>query len=161
MCEGLRSQRFFADACQSLLHPWIVRRARRGGRRPLHREDPFGGSVPGADDDPFDREDPFEGSVPGADDDPFEREDPFEGSVPGADDDREDPFGGSVPGADDDPFEREDPFEGSVPGADDDPFDLVWPFAAKLYEPPALISATVARAASGRSFLLMFHSFVW
>jgi hypothetical protein len=51
--------------------------------------------------------------------------------------------------------------EGSVPGADDDPFDSVLPFAAKLYEPPAPISATVARAASGRSFLLMFHSFVW
>jgi hypothetical protein len=74
---------------------------------------------------------------------------------------REDPLGGSVPGADDDPFEREDPFEGSVPGADDDPFDPVLPFAAKLYEPPAPISATVARAASGRSFLLMFHSCVW
>jgi hypothetical protein len=75
--------------------------------------------------------------------------------------DREDPFGGSVPGADDDPFDREDPFEGSVPGADDDPFDSVLPFAAKLYEPPAPISATVTRAASGRSFLLMFHSFAW
>jgi hypothetical protein len=100
----------------------------------------------GAGGDPFDREDPFEGSVPGADDDPFDREDPFEGSVPGADDD---------------PFDREDPFEGSVPGADDVPFDPVLPFAAKLFETPAPISATVARAASGRSFLLMFHSFVW
>jgi hypothetical protein len=97
-------------------------------RGTLHREDAFGGSVPGADDDPFDREDPF---------------------------------GGSVPGADDDPFDREDPFGGSVPGADDDPFDPVLPFAAKLFETPAPISATVARAASGRSFLLMFHSFVW
>jgi hypothetical protein len=128
MCEGLRCQRVFADACQSLLRPWITRRGRRRGRRPAHREDPIGGSVPGADDDPFDRDDPFEGSVPGADDDPFD---------------------------------RDDSFEGSVPGADDDPFDSVLPFAAKLYEPPAPISATVARAASGRSFLLMFHSFVW
>ena len=64
-------------------------------------------------------------------------------------------------GAGGDPFDREDPFGGSVPGADDDPFDPVLPFAAKLFEPPAPISATVARAASGRSFLLMFHSFVW
>jgi hypothetical protein len=69
--------------------------------------------------------------------------------------------GGSVPGADDDPVDREDPSEGSVPGADDDPVDPVLPFAAKPYEPPAPISATVARAASGHSFLLMFHSFVW
>jgi len=83
-----------------------VRRGRRRGRRPLHREDPSAGPSPGADDDPFD---------------------------------------------------REDSFEGSVPGADDDPFDPVLPFAAKLYEPPAPISATVARAASDRSFLLMFH----
>jgi hypothetical protein len=59
-----------------------------------------------------------------------------------------------------DPFDREDPFEASVPGADDDPFDPVLPFAAKLFETPAPISATVARAASGRSFLVMFHSFV-
>jgi hypothetical protein len=110
MCEGLRCQRVFDDTCQSLLHPWIARRGRRRGRRHLHREDPFGGSVPGADDDPFDREGPFGGSVPGADDDPFDR----------------DPLGGSVPGADDDPL------EGSVPGADDDPFDSVLPFAAKL-----------------------------
>ena len=43
----------------------------------------------------------------------------------------------------------------------DDPFDPVLPFAAKLFAPPAPISATAARAASGRSFLLMFHSFVW
>jgi hypothetical protein len=105
-----------------------VRRGRLRGRRPLHRDDPFGGSVPGADDDPIDREDPF---------------------------------GGSVPGADDDPIDREDPFGGSVPGADDVHFDPVLPFAAKLFETPAPISATVARAASGRSFLLMFHSFVW
>jgi hypothetical protein len=103
----------------------IPRRGRRRRGRPLHREDPLGGSVPGADD-PFDREDPL---------------------------------GGSVPGADDDPFDREDPLGGSVPGADDDPFDSVLPFAAKLYEPPAPISATVTRAASGRSFLLMFRSF--
>jgi hypothetical protein len=144
-------QRFSTDACQSLLHLWIPRRGRRRGRRPLHREDPFEGSVPGADDDPSDRDDPFEGSAPGADDDPLDRDDPFEGSVPGADDD---PFGGTVPGADDDPF------GGTVPGADDDPFDLVLPLAATLYEPPAPISATVTRAASGRSFLLMFHSFV-
>jgi hypothetical protein len=67
-----------------------VRRGRRRGRRPLHREDPFGGSVPGADDDPPDREDPVGGSDPGADD-----------NAP----DREDPLGGSDPGADDDPFE--------------------------------------------------------
>ena len=116
----------------------------------VQREHSFGGSLPGADD-PFDREDPFDGSVPGADD-PFDREEPLGGSVPGADDDpidREDPFDG------------EDPFEGGVPGADDDPFDSVLPFAAKLYEPPAPISATVTRAASGRSFLLMFHSCVW
>ena len=66
-----------------------------------------------------------------------------------------------MPGADDDPIVPEDPFAGSVPGADDDPFDPALPPAAKLYEPPAPISATVARAASGRSFLLMFHSFVW
>jgi hypothetical protein len=92
------------------------------------------------------------------------RDYPFGGSVPGADDDpvdRDDPFGGSVPGADNDPFACEGPFGGSVPGANDDPFDPVSPFAAKPYEPPAPISATVARAASGRSFLLMFHSFVW
>jgi hypothetical protein len=106
----------------------------------------FDGSVPGADDDRFDREDPFGGSVPGADGDPF---------------DREDPFGGSVPGADDDPFDREEPFGGSVPGDGDDRFDPVWPLAAKLFEPPAPISATAARAASGRSFLVIFHSFVW
>jgi hypothetical protein len=105
-----------------------VHRRRRRGRRPLHRDDPFGGSVPGADDDPFDRAD-----------------EPFEGSVPGADD----------------PFDADDPFGGSVPGADDVPFDPLLPFAARLFEPPAPISATVARAASGRSFLLMFHSFVW
>jgi hypothetical protein len=111
-----------------LLHPSIARWGRQRRRRPLHREDPFEGSVPGADDDPFNREDPF---------------------------------GRSVPGEDGDPFDREDPFEGSVPGADDDPFDPVLPFAARLFEPPAPISATVARAASGRSFLLMFHSFVW
>ena len=74
---------------------------------------------------------------------------------------REDPFGGSVPGADEDPFDREDPFEGSVPGADEDPFRPVLPSAAKLYEPPPPISATVARAARGRSFLFIFHSFVW
>jgi hypothetical protein len=130
----------------------IPRRGRRRRGRPLHREDPFGGSVPGADD-PFDREDPLGGSVPGADD-PFDRED-LGGSVPGADDpfDRED-LGGSVPGADD-PFDGEDPLEGSVPGADDVPFDPVLPFAAKLFETPAPISATVARAASGRSFLLI------
>jgi hypothetical protein len=73
---------------------------------------------------------------------------------------REDPFEGSVPGADDDPFDPDDPFGGSVPGADDDPFDPVLPFAARLYEPPAPISPTVARAASDRSFLLMFHSCV-
>jgi hypothetical protein len=121
-----------------------VRRGRGRGRRPLHREDLIGGSVPGADDDPVEREDPFEGSVPG-DDDPF---------------DRDDPIGGSVPGHDD-PFDREDPFELSVPGADDLPFDPVLPFAAKLFQPPAPINATVARAASGFSFLLMLHSFVW
>jgi hypothetical protein len=90
--------------------------------------------------DPFEREHPFGGSVPGADDDPFEREDPFGGSVPGADD---------------------DPFGGSVPGADDDLFDPVLPFAARLLEPPAPISATVATAASRRSFLFMAHSFAW
>jgi hypothetical protein len=56
---------------------------------------------------------------------------------------------------------RDDSFEGSVPGADDNPFDPVLPFAAKLYEPPVPISATVARAASDRSFLLMFRSCVW
>jgi hypothetical protein len=139
-----------------VLHPWIPRRGRRRGRRSLHREDALGGSVPGADDDPCDREDRLGGSVPGADDDPCDREDRLGGSVPGADDDpcdREDRLGGSVPGADADPCDRED--------ALDDPLDSVLPFAAKLYEPPAPISATVTRAASGRSFLLMFHSFVW
>jgi hypothetical protein len=94
----------------------------------------------------------------------------FEGSVPGADDDRfdlEDRFGGSVPGTDDDRFDPEDPFGGSVPGADDntcdrdDRFGWVLPSAAKLYDAPAPISATVARAASGRSFLVMVRSFVW
>jgi hypothetical protein len=101
----------------------------------------------GAGSDPFDRGDACGGSVPGADGDPFDRGDPFEGSVPGADGD---------------PFDREGPCGGSVPGADDDhPFDPVLRFAAKLVETPAPISATVARAASGRSFLLMFHSFVW
>jgi hypothetical protein len=64
-------------------------------------------------------------------------------------------------GEDGDPFDRADPFEGSVPGADDVAFDPVLPFAAKPFETPAPISATVARAASDRSFLLMFHSFVW
>ena len=95
---------------------------------------------------------------------PLHREDRLQGSVLGAEDepsDRDDPFEGSVPGADDDPADRDDPFGGSVPGADDDPFDPVLPFAARLYEPPAPISATVARMASGRSFLLIFHSFVW
>jgi hypothetical protein len=78
------------------------------GGDPFTARAPFGGSVPGADDDPSDREDPFGGSDPGADDDPPDREDPLGGSDPGADanaPDREDPFGGSVPGADDDPLE--------------------------------------------------------
>jgi hypothetical protein len=107
------------------------------------------------------------GSVPGADDDDlFGREDAFGGSVPGADDNdlfgREDAFGGSVPGADDnDLFDGEDAFESSVPSADDDPFDAGSPLAARLYEPPAPITATVARAASGRSSLLMFAPCVW
>jgi hypothetical protein len=56
-------------------------------------------------------------------------------------------------------LEPEDPLGGSAPGADD-PFAAVLSFAARLYEPPPPISATVARAASGRSFLLMSHSFV-
>jgi hypothetical protein len=84
--------------------------------------------------------------------------------VPGVEDDavdREDGFGGSVPGLDDVPIDREDGFGGSVPGADDDAFEPVSPFAAKLFAPPAPISATAARAASSRSFLLMVHSFVW
>jgi hypothetical protein len=110
-----------------------------------HREDALGGSVPGADDDRFDREDALGGSAPGAADDRF---------------DREDALGGSAPGAPDDRFDREDPFGGSVLGADDDRCDSVLSFAAKLYEPPAPIRATVTRAASGRRFLLMFHSFV-
>jgi hypothetical protein len=90
--------------------------------------------------------------------------DPIAGSVPGADDDpcdREDPVAASVPGADDDPCDREDPVAGSVPGADDDPCDPVLPFASTTFQPPAPISATVTRAASGRRFLLIFHSFVW
>jgi hypothetical protein len=103
-------------------------RAGDAGRRPLHREDPCEGGVPGADDDPVDRGVACEGGVPGADDDPVDR-------------------GVAC--------------EGGVPGADDDPVDPVLPFAANVYEPPAPISATVARAASGRSFLLMFHSCVW
>jgi hypothetical protein len=135
-----------------------VGRGRRRGRRAIHRDDPIGGSVPGAgDDDRVDREDPIGGSVPGADDEPLEddEDDPVE---------PDDPIGGSVPGDDDgdtvdddeDPVEREDAFEDS-----DDPFAPALPFAARLYEPPAPISATVARAASGRCFLFMSHSFVW
>jgi len=63
-----------------------------------------------------------------------------------------------VPGADDDEgVECED----RVATADDDPFDPALPFEARLYEPPAAISATVARAASGRCFLLIVDSFVW
>jgi hypothetical protein len=111
----------------------------------LHREDPIGGSVPGADNDPVNPEDSIGGSVPGADNDRVDPEDPIDGSVPGASD----------------PLEPEDPLGGSAPGADDDdPFAAVLSFAARLYEPPPPISATVARAASGRSFLLMSHSFV-
>jgi hypothetical protein len=69
---------------------------------------------------------------------------------------------GSVPGADDnDLFDGEDAFESSVPSADDDPFDAVSPLAARLYEPPAPITATVARAASDRCFLLMFAPCMW
>jgi hypothetical protein len=109
-----------------------VGRGRRRGRRAIHRDDPIGGSVPGADDDDrVDREDPIGGSVPGADDEPVEDDE-------------------------DDPVEREDAFEDS-----DDPLAPALPFAARLYEPPAPISATVARAASGRCFLFMSHSFVW
>jgi hypothetical protein len=83
--------------------------------------------------------------APGADDDPF-----F---------DREEPFDGSFPGADDDPFfDSEDPFDGSFPGADDPFFDAVLWVAARLLEPPAPISATVARTASDFVPLLMFFS---
>jgi hypothetical protein len=44
---------------------------------------------------------------------------------------------------------------------DSEGFDPALPFAARLYEPPAPITATAARAANGFSFLLMVHSFVW
>jgi hypothetical protein len=84
--------------------------------------------------------------------------------VPGADDDRldRDDLGGSVPGEDGDLLDREDGFSGgSVPGADDDFFDAMLPFAPNAFEQPAVTSATVARAASDRSFLLMFLSCVW
>jgi hypothetical protein len=146
--------------------------------------------VPGADnpapverDEPADREDPIGGSVPGADElEPVER-DEFVA--------RELPIGGSFPGADDgdgcvecddrvacdDALEFELPIGGSFPGADDgdgcvecddraattveDCFDPVFPLAARLYEAPAPIRATVARAANGRCVLLMFDSFVW
>ena len=66
-----------------------------------------------------------------------------------------------MPGVEDDAVDREDGFGGSVPGLDDDAFEPVSPFAAKLFAPPAPISATAARAASSRGFLLMVHSFVW
>jgi hypothetical protein len=70
-----------------------------------------------------------------------------------------------VPGADDDEgrADRVDAVEceNRVATADDEPFDPVLPLAAKLFQPPAPISASVASAASGRSFLLIFHSFVW
>jgi hypothetical protein len=121
----------------------------------------------GAGDDPFTARTPSAAASPAPTTTPPTARTPSAAASPAPTFDREDPFEGSVPGADEDPFEREDPFEGSVPGADDDPFeredpfDPVLPFAAKLYEPPAPISATVARAASGRSFLLMFHSCVW
>ena len=94
--------------------------------------------------------------MPGADD-AFGREDRFgrEGRF-----ECEDPFGGSVPGADDDRLDRDGVFGGSVPGADDDRFDSVLPSAARLSEAPVPISATMARAASGRSFLIMFGSCV-
>jgi hypothetical protein len=99
----------------------------------------LGSCVGGAGEggDPFTGEDPFDGSDPGEDDDPSDREDPFDGSDPGEDD---------------------DPFEGSEPAEDG---DAMLPFAAKPFEQPASISATVARAASDRSFLLMFLSCVW
>jgi hypothetical protein len=65
--------------------------------------------------------------------------------------------GAGGPGADDDPlFDPEEPFDGSFPGADDDPFfDAVLCVAARLLEPPAPISATVARTASDRDALLI------
>ena len=111
----------------------------RRGRRAIHGYYLIGGNVPGAaaddtvqdDDDPVDR-DGVGGSVPGA----------AEGDTVGDDDEREDALKASVP-------------------KDDDRFDPALLFAAALYEPPAPISATAARAASGFSFLLMFHSFVW
>jgi hypothetical protein len=136
---------------------------------PVECDDPIGGSVPGADD-----EDGRVGCEDSAEYELVECEDPIGGSVPGADD--EDGRVECEECADCDPVEREDPIGGSVPGADDDDgcveraaravtadadrFDADLPLAARLYEPPAPIKATVAMAASGRCFLLMFHSFV-
>jgi hypothetical protein len=134
------------------------------GDYPLTARDRYEGSVPGADDNRFDPEVPVGGSVPGADDAPTDREDRCEGSVTGADEvpfECDDPCDGGGPGAGEVPVDPEVPMDGGGPGADDAPFEPVLPFAAELYEPPVPISATVARATSGRSFLLMFHSFVW
>jgi hypothetical protein len=73
--------------------------------------------------------------------------------------DREDRLGGSLPGADDRRFfDPDDPFGGSFPGADDPASDAVLRVAARLLEPPAPITATVARTASDRVVLLMCAS---
>ena len=104
------------------------------------------------------------------------QDDPIGGSVPGAADvgtdsvvtDREDRTAGKRPGANDSPDStgRADlageAFPGAVgPTGRGTEILPVLPFAAKPYEPPAPISATVARPSSGRIFLIMLRSFVW
>lgn len=78
---------------------------------------------------------------------------------PGANDDPlfdpEERFGAGFLGAEDPFFEPEDPFGAGFPGAEDPFFDAVLCVAARLLEPPAPISVTVARTASDRDVLFI------